>query len=786
MSRQATPTLAERYAAWILKWRWAVIAVTLIVAGGLAAGAGRLAFDNSYRVFFGKDNPQLLAFEALENTYAKNDNVLFVLAPESGHVFTPEFMEVVADLTDRAWQLPYARRVDSPTNFQHSRAEEDDLIVADLVADPAGSSEAELAAALEIALAEPALAQRLVTEQASVTGVNVTLELPGDSPFEVTEAALAAQELAAALESENPGLIVHLTGVAMLNHAFADHSAKDMQNLVPIMFGAMIVVAFLFLRSISGAMVTLLIIMLSTVSGMGTAGWLGIKLTPPSSVAPTMIMTLAVADSIHVLVTMLAAMRAGMGKRDALIESLRVNMMPIVITSLTTAIGFLSLNFSDAPPFRDLGNISAMGVTFALFYSVTLLPALMAVLPVRKRKEGNETAWNLGWLAGLQQRRSRPLMWGSILVVIAIVSFVPRNELNDQFVQYFEKGVEFREATDFTNQNLTGIYNVDFDLKGNGPGGISDPAYLRTLDEFESWMRQQPGVLQVNSLSHVIKRLNRNMHGDDPAMQRIPDSRELAAQYLLLYEMSLPYGLDLNNQINVDKSASRFSVTLTDLSARQMRNLVHTSEAWLESNAPAGMFSHGIGPAIMFAYISERNVKSMVLGTLVALVLISACLIFALRSLRYGILSLVPNLIPAMLTFGLWGIFVREVNLGLANVMAMSLGIVADDTIHFLSKYLRGRREHGYGADDAVRYAFSSVGKALVVTSVVLITGFAVMTQSVFALNSNMGWFTVIAIFVALTADFMLLPALLLQLDRRRDQKASVDIPAPASVPETV
>jgi len=184
------------------------------------------------------------------------------------------------------------------------------------------------------------------------------------------------------------------------------------------------------------------------------------------------------------------------------------------------------------------------------------------------------------------------------------------------------------------------------------------------------------------------------------------------------------------------------------------------------------MFSHGIGPIIMFTYISERNARSMLLGTLIALVLISACLIFALRSLRYGLLSLVPNLIPAILTFGIWGLLVSEINLGLANVLAMSLGIVADDTVHFLTKYLRARREEGLPAGEAIHYAFNTVGKALVITSLILVTGFFVMTRSAFALNSNMGWFTIITISVALIADFILLPSLLMHIDRGKLQEA--------------
>jgi hypothetical protein len=273
--------------------------------------------------------------------------------------------------------------------------------------------------------------------------------------------------------------------------------------------------------------------------------------------------------------------------------------------------------------------------------------------------------------------------------------------------------------------------------------------------------------MHVSSLSDTMKRLNMNLHGDDPAWYRIPQSRELAAQYLLLYEMSLPYGLDLNNQINVDKSATKLDVSIRSISSNGTIALEERAQRWLEKNAPATMQAHGASPSIMFSHIGARNIRSMLWGTTAALVLISVILIFALRSLRIGLISLVPNLVPAAMAFGLWGLLVGQVGLALSVVAGMTLGIVVDDTVHFLSKYLRARREEGLSPEDAVRYAFHTVGTALWTTSVVLIAGFLVLTWSPFEINSGMGLLTAITIGLALVADFLLLPTLLMTLDKR-------------------
>jgi predicted RND superfamily exporter protein len=271
------------------------------------------------------------------------------------------------------------------------------------------------------------------------------------------------------------------------------------------------------------------------------------------------------------------------------------------------------------------------------------------------------------------------------------------------------------------------------------------------------------------------------MHGDDQSYYRVPENRELAAQYLLLYEMSLPYGLDLNNRINIDKSATRFIVTLQDVTANDIRLVAANGEQWLKENAPEYMFSYGSGPSVMFANITGKQINSMIKGTLIALVLISFMMIFALRNLKIGIISLIPNLMPAMVGFGLWGLMVGRVDAGLSIVMGMTLGIVVDDTVHFLSKYLRARREQNLSPDDATRYAFHTVGKALIVTTLIIAAGFFILSFSSFAMNSNMAKLTAIVIGIALLADFLFLPPMLMKLEGvsasvpEKDKKISSD-----------
>ncbi len=760
--------MTKNYAEGIIRFKWLVIVLSLLAVMAMGFGAQFLTFTNDYRVFFSKENPQLLAFENLQDTYSKNDNVMMVLVPEDGNVFTGKTLKAVIWLTEQAWQTTFSTRVDSITNYQHTYAEGDDLIVQDLVFAEDELTEQRLQQVREIAINEPLLVNRLISPSAHVTGVNVTIELKGEEPTtENPKVVNFVRDLKQKFMQKFPGIDVKLTGIIMMNQAFPEAQQYDMKYLVPLMFGVFIIVLFFWVKGFSGTLTTLFVIVFSIVGAMGLAGWMGIALTPPSFSAVMIIPTMSIAHSVHILMNFIIAIHQGESRHEAMVDSLRINMQPVFLTTVTTAIGFLSMNFSDAPPFRDLGNIVAMGVVVAYLLSISFLPAMMMVLPVKEKVMDTHSSRLMVVLAEFVIARRKSLLIGMGVFIVLMISFVPSNELNDEFTKYFSTEIEFRRDADFASDNLSGLYLIDYSLASGEAGGVSNPEFLTKVESLANWFREQPEVIHVNVLTDIFKRLNRNLHGDDADWYKLPGQRDLAAQYLLLYEMSLPYGLDLNNQINVDKSSTRMTVMLYNMSTSAVIALENRAQQWLRDNAPATMQNDGASPTLMFSHIGFRNIRAMLTGTSVALVLISIILIFALRSFKIGLISLVPNLVPAGMAFGLWGITVGQVGLALSVVTGMTLGIVVDDTVHFLSKYLRARREKGLDAKDAVRYAFSTVGLALVATSIVLALGFMVLTRSAFLLNADMGLMTAATITFALIADFMLLPTLLMALDKK-------------------
>ena len=741
-------------------------------------GSLHLKFSGNYRVFFSEDNPQLRAFDNLENTYTQDNNVIFLLVPQDGWVFDRETLAAVEQLTEMAWRIPYSLRVDSLSNFQYTESSGEEIIIRDLARDVAGASEARIARIRDIALTDPLLVGKLAPKDGAVTIINVTMQLPKlDETREIAEVVAAARDIAREIRGHHPHLTAHLSGMVMMNGAFTEAALGDMEFLILISFCIMVVVLVLFL-GIPGAFATLLVMSMSVLAGMGICGYLDLPLTPPSASAPLIIMTMAIANSVHVLAMFYQEALSAAGaeqRRKAMAESLRVNLQPLSLTTLTTIIGFLTLNFSEIPPFRDLGNIVSMGVGVSFILSITFVPALMILLPTpRATRRLRSEIRIMARFGNFVVAHRRWLLWFMAGLVAVLIAFIPRNELNDVYVRYLDESFAFRQDTDLLDKHLGGLYRIDYSLDSHEENGILDPGFLRKIDAFANWFRQQPEVTHVNIVTDTFKHLNKIMHGNDPAWYRLPDRQDVAAQYLLLYEMSLPYGLDLNNMIDVDKSATRVNVSTHVLSTKNVIALDQRAQEWLSENAPA-LSTQGSSPTMMFSHIGERNIRAMLWATTVALVLISLLLIVALRSFKIGLASMFPNLIPAGMAFGIWGILVGEVGFALSTVTSMTLGIAVDDTVHFLSKYLRARREQGMSSEDAVRHAFSHVGMALLITSVVLISGFLVLSLSKFYPNSGMGLMTAMILALALLADFLFLPPLLMKIEKAPKRSLAID-----------
>ena len=744
-------------------------AVTLLAIAVLAAGLQHLiTVQVGVRNHFSENDPHLVKLEEFEDTYAVSDSLLVVVAPPNDTVFTREALVAVEQLTKTLWQTPYSVRVDSITNYLHTEGTEDSLVVKKLVGDAASLDEAEIDRTRRIALTAQETVGRFVSRDGRLAGLIVSLSIPEEGRKQKkVEVVEATYDLVNKQRAANPDIEYHVYGELLLNQAVRDALNDDMSILAPIAFAMMVLVAFVLLRSVWLVCGILAMLIAIIVSSFGFAGWAGIKFYAESGAALFVLMAIAAAHSVHLTQGMTDGMLRGMERRAAIVYSLQTNVRPIFLTSFTTMIGFLSLNFSEMPPFRVMGNIVAFGAMCAFVYAVTLLPALLAMMPIRtprKRKDGVDL---FDRLASFVVSRSTLLLWAFVILSVVSAIGVSRIELNDNNnANLLDDSYELRRSGDFINENFSGLDTFEYSLNSGRKGGVTEISYLRQVEAFADWLREQPEVSHVTSITDVLKRLNHNLHNRADGSYALPKNADLAVQYLLLYEFSLPVGSDLNNLIDFERSATRMTVMVEEMTVKEQISFDKRASAWLRKNAPQ-IQTGATGVTIVGAYSVMRNIVNMLIGTFIAMMIVSLLLIFAFKSLRFGFLSLVPNFLPAIIAMGAWGYAVGTVNIAASIVTAIAFAIVVDDTIHILSKYVKSRAEGELPAE-AVGSAFKVVGRPLLSTTLIFSIVFFVFAVSGLLTNQTLGLLVGMTVVIALVADFFLFPPLLLAFDRTK------------------
>ncbi len=754
----------DRYSSALFHYRKMTVFLCLLVSIVLTVGVKDLEITTNFRAFFGNDNPQLAAFESLEDSFTRQDSLVFYIEVIDGTVFQKSTLQLILQLTEKAWELPYSTRVDSISNFQATQVDGDTLIVDDIISGKNPLTPTDLATIQRKVIAEPSLKNSLASENGKVTAIKVTLNMPHEAANENQLVVDKARELINKYRLEHPELILRLLGSVTVNVAMKETAEHDMATLVLASYIIIIGGLIVLLRSFRQAAMTLLIISLSVITTIGFFGWLKFTLTPVAGMVPSAIMTIAIADSIHLIKSYRHEILFTTHQR-AVTAALKANIYPILLTSITTIIGVLSLNFSDSPPYQTLGNMVAFGVLIAMILSLTILPALLYLFPERNRRAQQEDSHWASMFSSFIIRYHKVTLSIVLSVIVIFSSFLQRNELNEQWYAYFDQSLEITKSINAFNDKLNGIHHIDYKLTSTS-GTIHQHSYLQQVDAYKQWWLEQDNVVTVSSYSTLVKRINQNMHNNDPSWYRIPDNNELAAQYFLLYGLSLPQGLSTDDQVDMQQAATRLSVALRKTDSSELIRLDTLANNWLKNNAKDIKPTTGSSLDIVFAKITEENLKSLLEGAVIALFLISALLVITLKSIKLGLISLIPNLAPAAVAYGIWGLTVGHIDLALSIVVCLSLGIVVDDTVHFLSKY-RTARCDGKTAEQAIDYTFRTVGSALLTTTIVLVFGFSILGFSNFSGSSSTGIMMALTLSIALIVDFLVLPPLLLLFDAK-------------------
>jgi len=753
-------TVSERITDALFRFRLAAMVAFAVLIVGLAAGIPRLEFSSDSRGFFGRGNSEFVEVLQIEDTYTVSNTLLLMVVPPPGSAFAPDTLKTLQEMTEDAWQMPYALRVDSAINHMHSYAQDDDILVEPMLDEEAEITPEAAERFRELAMASDSLRNTLLSENGDAYGITMRVILPKEEDKAVARRDVEEflRQLRSDWQASYPGWQVHVAGGLLGNSLLAQVAIEDIQYLVPVALLAVVVLFTLALGSVAAVAASVVVLVCATSATFGFAGWANVALTAGTAIGPLAVMVLVSTSCVHIV---LGTIRAAETRRegDPFRYAIAQNIAPVTVSHLTTAFGFLCLNFAPSPPLAQMGNIVAFGLLVGHLSVFVLLPVLLHTAYPRRASRlmvgGQRMRQFARWVL---VRRRIWLMLFPVAGGLAVFGIL-RLDYDDNVIRYFDQRYELRQDAEAIQQQLTGLETMQFNLQAPEGQSVFEPEFLKAVDRFAVWLEAQPEVVAVSSLTRIIKDLNQSMNGDAEDAYAIAKTQPANAQLLMFYELSLPVGMDLNVMMDVDRTQTLLTATLRSPHSSVVRTLAQDAEAWLGRNEPQ-IATRAAGMAIAFARISQRNNSQMLFGFLTVLGIVSLTLIVTLRSLRHGVISLVPNLVPALLAFGLWGWFMRDLNLGSTVVTTMTFGIVVDDTVHFLMHYLRERRR-GMKVEAALEETFAVVGSSITLTSIALILGFGIMSASGFSINQHIGMLTATVIAFALLSDLFLLPALL-------------------------
>lgn len=762
-------TLAQSY-------RWAIFGIVALVAAAAGTGLTQLKFDRDPRVYFGEQTDDRVQFDTFEEDFGRINSAVYVVTREDEGDLGVEGLEVLRRISigvrDIAGAVKVNSVVDEPLIRRTEGTGQAQTVKVISLREITNPSKADYEEALKQIRDNPDKFDKLFSKDGEAALVSVTMQMPGEDDALFNDSIDRIKDLASDTAEDFDDYKIVLTGDSLLPSNFDAAFKNDLRTLMPMQFGLMFLFLFVCYRSVGATLATITLIIVSIVTTMGVAGWFGLVLNGVSAGTASVLNGLAVATCVHVVFAWQDGCRAGDPSLLALGKSMRSNFKPVVLALITTVASFLSLNFSDSPPFRHLGNLVALGLVVVLILSFTLLPALLSLLPPPKPREAE------GLMDGFMKALSRfvarnHVAINGIGVVVAAASIFGLGSIvfDDRFSKYFDDRFEFRQATDVYEDKFSGIGSIHYAIKQTSGKPVDSKAYLETLAEFDAWLKDQEEVTGTSSVLDLYRSVakgapnladDRGVPTSEQAaeqLKKLVDERVAESDRKLLYSKA---GDQTRLTVFFGKISSRGILDFKEKADKRFKKIDH------DLSTPA------TGMSILAGLLSSRNIDGMIVGTLLSLLLVSVVMVFSLGKISYGFVSLVPNVMPVLLAYGLWGVFIGDVSFAGAMVCAMTFGIVVDDTVHFMNKYRYLREIRLLNPDEALAEVFRTVGWAIIVTSFAIGLGFLALAMSGFLVNRDLGLLTAMTIFAALIADLFFLPALLYLLERgKKVDKAS-------------
>jgi predicted RND superfamily exporter protein len=732
------------------------------------AGMQKLGLNPNNRVFFGPSDPQFSALLEFESQFGSNTSLLFGISSAGDLTEDPNLVAAIRWLTDRAWLIDGVSRVDSLATYPYGEYSEDDIELTTLL-DAFCKDTCEDVEALR----QPHIVNRFISEDGKTAAVLASVELDAEDAIAVSKINAESQAVISEFEAEFPTLQIWVTGAVPMMQAFMDASNNDLGSLVIVAVALFVLLLWLFLRGVYLTLVLVGLGISSIVITMGVAGWLGHIVNTATATTPLVIFTLVVAASMHVF---LYIARDPCGDQGEVLKALErayaANTSPVLLAAATSVVGLLSLLTVSAPPIRELGMLSAFGVLVGTVLLLFVVPCALSLL--RSVNPSKALVVVQRWLNSQARRieleRERPGLF--VILFVSFLAFLPMMNVDEDFVRYFGAVNSFRVNSEAMTQRLAGPYHVEVVLDTGLSGGIYDPSVIGHVEELVAFLRNQKHVANVLAVTDILKEVARSL--DNRQSLEGLDADALA-QFFLSFELALAKGQSTTDFVDVDHRMVRVSVLFGDVSMMDIRRFEDVVSEWADENLPDDLHLAVTGEGIPTAHLSSESIRQLAVGIFLSLVFSSVLIGFIYRSLRMVIVILMATTIPVLAGFGLWALFVGEIGMAATLVIAVTIGVVIDDSIHLLYRYRDGLSELDLSPSEAAGYSILRTAAAIVTTSVVLAGGFSVLMLSDFRMNSAFGMCSALVIVLALVYNTTVMPRALTWASRSGNTYARRD-----------
>ena len=751
----------------IISWRWFIAIVIPLITVLMASNLKHLEFEGSYRIWFGEKSQILKDYDAFRAIFG-NDDVITITFSDPDGIFTPKALQTIDTITQKLWQTHYIARVDSLTNYQYVHPDyeyPDEVVVEDFIEDPQHYTTKQLLQKKKIALTQDLIVDRIISKDAKTTMiVGRMTPKAGDDPAVSFKLRDAVRKIIA--PEEEKGYHFYLGGGPIINSSFIEIAQHDGAIFTP---GVIVVAMFLLLiifRKISAMFLSISVVIFTFVIVLSIQVMLGYKLNNFTANIPVFVVAIGIADAMHLLWIYTMARKKGMHNHEAIHYTMQKNFLAIFLTSLTTSVGFASLGISAVIPIKTLGIATASAALLAFVLTILFVPAMLAILnpnikadtKVQQHNNHPLAVWYSNFI--LKNAKALILLSGFVFLVLSIgIGFA---KVDSNVVKYFKKSVAFRQSVHYLQEHLTGPMSYEIIVDSQRSDGIKDPTFMKTVAQFyHDFSAKYPqDVRHISSLMDVIKTFNLVMNKS----KSIPDNQELIAQYLLLYSLSLPQGMEINDKMDIDERLLRVTATMNIVETSKDLEMIHWVEAWWAKTPYSAKIE---GQTVMFAHMQHDVTNTLIESITLAVVMISLIMLLIFRNWRMLPLFIVPNILPIALVVGVMGWLKIEIDMGVAIAGAIIIGVAVDDTIHFMVKYLEARKR-GDSLEEALHYVMSYAGSAIIFTTLVLSVAFLVFIFSDFNPNYHFGIVTASALLIAAIVDLVALPALLVLIDNRK------------------